>query len=80
MLSFYLIPFVFGVLIYSISLPYFLKMANDDIRHENAEIEQRAQLQDDLSAGLLPEENYTVGDDGELIPVDDAQNSHKAQS
>ena len=69
-----------SLITYSTLLPYFLKSDNNRHRTQNAEREQRQQLRNTLSAGLLPEENYTVGDDGELIPVDNAQNSHKAQS
>ena len=67
---------VISLFAYSVTLPRFLQTETKR-RYERA---QRQQLQNDLSAGLLPEGEYTVGDDGELIPVDDAPNSHTAQS
>ena len=73
-------PVSLAILTYSTTLVYLLKRQNESLRHENAKRAQRQQRQDDLSAGLLPEGEYTVGDDGELIPVDEAHNNHKAQS
>jgi len=63
------IVLVAGVLIYSVTLPRFLK------REQQQQIQQHK-----LSPNYLPDGKYIIGDDGELIPVDDAQNSHKAQS
>jgi hypothetical protein len=74
------LPFLIGTTIYSITLIYLLKRENERSRRNNAERTQRQQLRNDLSAGLLPEGNYVVGDDGELVEAEDTQNDYKAQS